>query len=156
MNKLAMGVGGTILLLVMGCSGQRPLNLGVTNGLLAPCPASPNCVSSESHDQEHFSAPLEVQHDPRTAIRRLANLIKHLPRTTVVKMTDRYLYVEFRSRLWGFVDDVEFYLAPGSNLIQVRSASRLGYGDFGVNRKRIEKIRRLWQTAQNQTSPEGQ
>jgi uncharacterized protein (DUF1499 family) len=75
---------------------------------------------------------------------RLATIVRSLPRTTVVTETDAYLYVEFTSALFRFVDDVEFFADGNAKLIHVRSASRLGKSDLGVNRKRIEAIRVLW------------
>ncbi len=72
---------------------------------------------------------------------KLVALVKAMPRTTIVDSTDNYLYAEFASKLMGFVDDVEFYLDPAESVIQVRSASRLGESDLGVNRKRLEEIR---------------
>jgi uncharacterized protein (DUF1499 family) len=118
------------------------LNLGVSDGRLAACPASPNCVSSQATDPQHAIAPL---HYPGTAAESKAALkavLQGLPRTRVVRETDDYLYVEFTSALWRFVDDVEFYWDKTHPEIQLRSASRLGYGDMGVNRARVEALRK--------------
>src|SRR5262245_57075740 len=115
---------------------RRPANLGVHNGLLAPCRRTPNCVSSQADrsDREHYIAPLRASMDEiRTAVAAL-------PRTRIVLAHSNYLYVEFRSRLLGYVDDVEFFFDGAA--VQVRSASRLGRRDFGVNRARVEQIRR--------------
>ena len=122
-------------------SGNRPNNLGVKNGRLAPCPPSPNCVSSQSSDTLHQIAPLNFTSTPKQALANLKNIIQSLARTKIITETENYLYAEFKSALMGFVDDVEFYIDPNSNIIHVRSASRLGYGDLGVNRQRIEAIR---------------
>ncbi|WP_071189638.1 DUF1499 domain-containing protein [Trichormus sp. NMC-1] len=122
-------------------AGQRPNNLGVQSGKLAPCPSSPNCVSSQASDSLHQIAPLSFTSTPEQALANLKNLILSLPRTKIITETEDYLYAEFKSALMGFVDDVEFYLDRNSNIIHVRSASRLGYGDLGVNRQRIEEIR---------------
>jgi uncharacterized protein (DUF1499 family) len=122
-------------------AGKRPNNLGVSNGKLAPCPNSPNCVSSQSTDTLHAIAPLTYNSSPEKAIANLKQVIESLPRTTIISETEDYLYVEFKSALMGFVDDVEFYLDRNANIIHVRSASRLGQSDLGVNRKRIETIR---------------
>lgn len=122
-------------------AGSRPNNLGVRNGRLAPCPNSPNCVSSQSDDPIHQIAPLNFTSTPEQAISSLKNIIQSLPRTKIIQETEDYIYAEFKSALMGFVDDVEFYLDRKNNVIQVRSASRLGYGDLGVNRQRIETIR---------------
>ncbi|TVP65752.1 MAG: DUF1499 domain-containing protein [Leptolyngbya sp. LCM1.Bin17] len=123
-------------------SGQRPSNLGVKDGKLAPCPSSPNCVISQgSPDADHAIAPLQYDGDPSAAMEKLVAVVKAMPRTTIIEQTNDYLYAEFASQLMGYVDDVEFYLDPAASAIQVRSASRLGQSDLGVNRKRIEAIR---------------
>jgi uncharacterized protein (DUF1499 family) len=125
-------------------AGKRPDNLGVTNGRLIPCKRSPNCVSSQAErgDREHYIEPIKFHGDAITALRKLLHAME---RVTVVREAPNYLYAEFKSRLMGYVDDVEFLYEPGPGLIQVRSASRLGRRDFGVNRQRIEQIRGLMQ-----------
>ncbi|MDZ8241153.1 MAG: DUF1499 domain-containing protein [Nostoc sp. ChiQUE01a] len=122
-------------------AGKRPNNLGVSNGKLAPCPNSPNCVSSQSADVLHQIAPLTFTSTPEEAITNLKQIIESFPRTKIITESQDYLYAEFKSALLGFVDDVEFYLDRNANVIQIRSASRLGQSDLGVNRKRIETIR---------------
>ena len=114
---------------------RRPSNLGVKDGRLAPPKRTPNCVSSQADpaDREHYVAPL------RGSIEAARKVIESLPRTTIVACDKNYLYAEFRSRLLGYVDDVELFF-DGSAL-QVRSASRLGRRDFGVNRARVEQLR---------------
>ncbi|KST61945.1 DUF1499 domain-containing protein [Mastigocoleus testarum] len=124
-------------------AGKRPDNLGVNGGKLASCPKSPNCVSSQTEpaDTIHFIEPLTYTSTPKEALAKLKTIIQSLPRTTIINETDNYLYVEFKSALMGYVDDVEFYIEPDTQNIHVRSASRLGQSDLGVNRKRIETIR---------------
>ncbi|MEH1951171.1 MAG: DUF1499 domain-containing protein [Nostoc sp.] len=122
-------------------AGKRPNNLGISNGKLASCPNSPNCVSSQSPDASHQIAPLTFTSTPEEAITNLKQIIESLPRTKIITESKDYLYAEFKSALLGFVDDVEFYLDRSANVIHVRSASRLGQSDLGVNRKRIETIR---------------
>lgn len=117
-------------------SGKRPTNLGVKNGKLAPCPGSPNCVNSQSQDPKSKIEPL-----PTVAIADLRKVLESMERTTIIEQTENYLYAEFKSKLMGYVDDVEFYLDPNENVMHVRSASRLGQSDLGVNRKRVEEIR---------------
>jgi len=116
---------------------RRPDNLGVTNGRLAPCRRTPNCVSSQADpaDAEHYIAPLKGSME---AVRRA---VEAMPRTTVISATSNYLYAEFRSKLLGYVDDVEFFYDGAA--IQVRSASRLGRRDFNVNRNRVEQLRAM-------------
>ncbi|MEH2039065.1 DUF1499 domain-containing protein [Nostoc sp.] len=122
-------------------AGKRPNNLGISNGKLASCPNTPNCVSSQSPDASHQIAPLTFTSTPEEAITNLKQIIESLPRTKIITESKDYLYAEFKSALLGFVDDVEFYLDRNANVIHVRSASRLGQSDLGVNRKRIETIR---------------
>ncbi|RMF68804.1 MAG: DUF1499 domain-containing protein [Cyanobacteria bacterium J069] len=123
--------------------GTRPTNLGVKDGKLAACPGSPNCVSSQTPaaDAEHSIAPLSYSGTPAEAIAQLKSIIGTIPRTKIITESADYLYAEFASALLGFVDDVEFYVDEAAGVIQVRSASRLGKSDLGVNRKRIEDIR---------------
>lgn len=122
-------------------AGKRPNNLGVRDGKLAPCPTSPNCVSSQSLDTLHKIEPLTYSSSPEKALADLKQVIQSLPRTQIITESADYLYAEFKSALMGFVDDVEFYLDRNANVIHVRSASRLGQSDLGVNRKRVETIR---------------
>ena len=123
-------------------AGKRPQNLGHATGRLAPCKSSPNCVSSyaDRKDEEHYIAPIALKGDPIGAVRKA---IESLPRTTVVQVEPDYLYAEFRSKLMGFVDDVEFLADRAKGVVHVRSASRLGRRDFGVNRSRIEALRSI-------------
>jgi uncharacterized protein (DUF1499 family) len=124
-------------------AGNRPTNIGISDGKLTACPNTPNCVNSQTliSDVEHAIAPIQFGGDPAATMANLKRVIQTMPRTNIVKETNDYLYVEFASKLMGFVDDVEFYLDSASQAIQVRSASRLGESDLGVNRQRIEDIR---------------
>ncbi|MBE9171221.1 DUF1499 domain-containing protein [Pleurocapsales cyanobacterium LEGE 06147] len=117
-------------------AGKRPNNLGVKDGKLAPCPGTPNCVNSQSDNPQSKIEPL-----PSVAIADLKKVIEGMEGAKIIEQTDNYLYAEFKTKLMGFVDDVEFYLDPNENVVHVRSASRLGKSDLGVNRKRIELIR---------------
>jgi uncharacterized protein (DUF1499 family) len=133
--------------LLIGCSGTRPAGLGARDGKLLPCPSSPNCVSSQALDEGHGVAPLAYSGPEQDAWYRLRGIVASLPRTSVVSDTGSYLHVEFTSLLFRFVDDVEFLADDNAKVIHIRSASRLGTSDLGVNRKRVEKIRRRWQKA---------
>ena len=108
---------------------------------LAPCPSSPNCVSSAATDEAHHVAPLAYSGAPAAAMQRLRAVIAAMPRATVVTANDTALHAEFRSRLFRFVDDVDCVVDPATGVIQIRSASRVGYSDLGVNRQRVEAIR---------------
>ena len=124
-------------------SGKRPDSLGVTAGRLAPCKPSPNCVSSQADpsDAVHYIAPLPAGTDPNRTFGELKEIVRDTPRVRVLADKSDYLYAEYRSRVFGFVDDVEFWLNSRAAVIHVRSASRLGYSDMGANRKRVEAIR---------------
>ena len=122
-------------------AGTPPTNLGVQSGQLALCRATPNCVSSQSADAEHSIEPFTYSSAPGKAFADLKTVIQSLDRTKVITETPNYLYAEFTSAIMGFVDDVEFYLDKEAKVIHVRSASRLGESDLGVNRQRIETIR---------------
>ena len=135
-------------LIIASCSGTRPANLGVQNGMLAPCPSTPNCVSSQSKDPEHAVASLTYQSSSTEAMAKLKRIVLAMPRTVIVTETPAYLHAEFTSAVMRFVDDVEFSLDETAKAIQVRSASRLGRSDFGVNRKRVEEIRTKWMAGQ--------
>jgi uncharacterized protein (DUF1499 family) len=121
--------------------GDRPANLGVAEGKFAPCPSTPNCVSSQSQDPAHAIAPLRYATAPEVAFDTLKATLQGQPRVSLLTATPDYMRAEFTSSIMGFVDDVEFYLDRDADRIQVRSASRLGESDLGVNRKRIEAIR---------------
>ncbi|MGH8736566.1 MAG: DUF1499 domain-containing protein [Burkholderiales bacterium] len=126
-------------------AGKRPTNLGLHDGRLAPCRRSPNCVSSQADatDAVHYVAPIPFKGAPVEAMAAVRRAVDGMPRATVLRHEPDYLYAQFRSRLLGFVDDVEFAYDAKAGVIQVRSASRLGRRDFGVNRARIEAIRAL-------------
>jgi len=130
---------------LFSCSGTRPDNLGIKDGRLASCPSSPNCVSSDAPDSAHSIAPFQLSVPAGDAWRVLRTTLENAPRTKIVTASEDYLHAECSSAVFGFVDDLELHLRPPQNIIAVRSASRLGYGDFGVNRKRVEALRQQLQ-----------
>ena len=134
-------------------AGTRPSYLGVTDGRLAKAKRTPNCVSSQADpsDAEHYIAPIKFTGSAVEAIAALRKLVDSTERTLVVQHEPNYLYAEFKSKLLGFVDDVEFLASEKEGVIHVRSASRLGRRDFGVNRNRIEAIREQFAAAQRNT-----
>ncbi|BAU14259.1 hypothetical protein LEP3755_48050 [Leptolyngbya sp. NIES-3755] len=139
-NAVALPINPTIATL-FSFSGTRPSNLGLNNDRFADCPSTPNCVSSFSSDPTHAIEPIRFSTEPEKAFSKLKQTIESLPRTKIIQASDQYIYAEFTSKIMGFVDDVEFYLDRATKSIQVRSASRLGESDLGVNRQRIESIR---------------
>ena len=127
--------------LIVGCSGTSPSNLGLQEGRLAPCPDSPNCVSTQSTDAKHGIDPIVYTTSMEEARDRLEKIVRAMPRTKVVRQEEDYMHLECSSRLLRFVDDVEFWFDDANKVIHCRSASRKGYSDLGVNRKRVEQIR---------------
>ncbi|HEY9889636.1 MAG TPA: DUF1499 domain-containing protein [Candidatus Obscuribacterales bacterium] len=121
-------------------AGETP-TLGVKDGALAACPASPNCVVSQTADDAHYIEPIAYSRDRAAARDLLIKVLGVVPRTEIVTQTDDYIRVRSTSRLMGFVDDAEFYLPPDESVIHLRSAARLGESDLGVNRRRLEQIR---------------
>ena len=126
-------------------AGQVPPELGLHDGRLAACPPRPNCVSSVASDTEHRVQPLPLTGDATAAMLQVAEVVRGEPGASVVTQRSDYLHAEFESAVFGFVDDVEFHAGRGR--IDVRSASRLGYYDFGVNRRRVEHLRVALETA---------
>lgn len=129
------------LMSLFSCAGNRPTNLGITNSKLAECPHSPNCVSSDSHSSSHSIAALKINSSAKDAWITTRNAVLDLPRTTIVTETSDYIHAECSSAFFGFVDDLELHLRSTEGNIAIRSASRLGSSDFGVNRKRVEILR---------------
>lgn len=130
---------------IFSFSGEQPKNLGVKNGNLSKCPQTPNCVSSQSKDVTHKVEPLTYNSSQKEAFNQLKNIIKGTDDAEMIEASRNYLYAQYTSRIMGFVDDVEFYLEPNEKVIHVRSASRIGESDLGVNRRRVERIREQFQ-----------
>ena len=123
-----------------GCASHAQEGRSVASAELAPCPASPNCVSTKSKDPGHGMPPLPFLASGKASMDRLLAIVRDMKRATILSATSCYLHVEFRSALFRFVDDVEFVLDDSARLIHFRSASRTGYYDFGVNRRRMQGI----------------
>jgi len=135
----------TVLLIacmsLFACSGKRPSDIGVSPSGLAPCPSSPNCISSDARDEAHVTAPFLLDAPPAEAWQVAREVVTQLPRTRIMDESPDYLHAECRSAVFGFVDDLELHIRPSDGFIAVRSASRLGYSDLGVNRRRVEALR---------------
>ena len=119
----------------------RPRNLGLTDGRLSACPSSPNCVCSDEAGTSRAIEPLLLAIEAVQAWPLVGEAVRDLPRTRVVTKSADYIHAECASNLLGFVDDLELHLRAEDAIIAVRSASRLGYSDFGVNRRRVETLR---------------
>lgn len=128
--------------------GKMPADLGVHDGLLKPPSTTPNSVSSQAalhpaHPMREQAAiaPLALRGDGPATLARIKAIVSTTPGATVVTSAPDYLYAQFETRWMKYVDDVEFWFDPKANLVQVRSASRVGRGDLNANRQRIEAIR---------------
>ena len=107
---------------------------------LAPCPSSPNCISSQAIEPDKYMAPLPYAGNTEASRSIVLSIIESMPRSKVVQEKENYIHAEFRSLIFRFVDDVEFLFDEEDKTIHFRSASRTGYSDFGVNRKRMQSI----------------
>jgi|SRR5690242_339566 len=128
--------------------GTAPTDLGVHDGKLKPPSMTENSVTSQAalypdHPQRRYAdiAPLPLKGDGPATIAKIKAIVDGMDGAKVVKSEPGYLYAQFTTRLMRFVDDVEFWFDPAANVIQVRSASRVGRGDLGVNRRRVEAVR---------------
>lgn len=128
---------------LLSCAGTRPEDLGVASGRLTACPDSPNCVSSDagSADEVHHIAALALSGDASEAWKLAREAVAGTERTEIVVEHEGYLHAESTSALMRYVDDLELHLRPDQGSIAVRSASRVGQGDMGVNRARVEALR---------------
>ena len=129
-----------MIALLSSCTDSRGVH-GLMGNRLAPCPETPNCVSSDADDEKHKVAPYRLVVEPAEAWNALKEVIASQERTTIVTVNESYLHAEARSAVFRFVDDIEFHLRGADEVIAVRSASRVGRSDFGVNRDRVEGIR---------------
>lgn len=130
--------------LLSACTGTRPADIGINNNQLTPCPESPNCVSSfeDKKDETHYIKAYSINNvDQASTWSSLQTIIKNNESAEIINADDAYIYAEFTSGMMRFVDDTEFMLDTENKLIHLRSASRLGYKDFDVNRERLEAIR---------------
>ncbi len=130
-----------LTLALAACGSEPPPHLRGDDAPLAPCPHRPNCVYSLAADAAHHIEPLQYAGAAQHAREALVKLIEGMPGGKVVQASGDYVRAEFTSARLKFVDDVEFLIPANSNVIQVRSASRVGFSDRGVNRARVEEIR---------------
>lgn len=114
------------------------------NGKLTPCPNKPNCVCSLDSAAQHAVKPFPILTSPANSLAKLKEIISREPRTEIVTSSDGYLHAVYTTAILRFKDDVEFLVDAKAKLIQVRSASRVGHSDLGVNRKRVEALRKAY------------
>ncbi len=149
--KIAVLIVLALILLMVGLFATRsylsrssPPTLDLVAGKLRPCPASPNCVSSEGADAEHAVAPLPYRGDRAASEVAMVQALATLPRTEIKRRQGDYWHAMQISGLFRFIDDIELRFDDAAGQIQVRSGSRVGYSDLGVNRKRVEALRQAY------------
>ena len=130
---------GCLILIALSRVG-RPPKAGLLEGLLRPCPGKPNCICSEDKESAAWVEPLAFEGAPKLAWERLQAIVEEMG-GTIQRRTDQYIWATFRTKVFRFVDDMEFRLAADENTIHVRSASRVGYSDLGVNNRRVQELK---------------
>ena len=129
------------LRLAIWIADVQPKSIGEKSKQLTPCPGTPNCVSSTSLQSSEQIEPMRYTGEQTDAHATLLSAIAETPNSTIRTQTPDYVHVEFKTLLLGFIDDAEFLFNPDEKIIHLRSASRIGRSDFGVNRKRLQTLR---------------
>lgn len=127
-------------------NNNLPEGLGLTEeGLLKACPASPNCVSTQAltDDEVHYIEPIVYRGDRKDTQLKIESFMLEKNNARIVTHSLGYVHFEVTSQLIGYIDDVEFYLPEADSVVHVRSASRVGYSDIGVNRDRVQQVQNL-------------
>ena len=114
----------------------------MTTHQLKPCPESPNCVSTQTQQKSKKMDPIPFELSPKEVIKIIKNVVESLPNTYLETESTHYLHYTFKSKIFRFTDDVEFLMDTEQKLIHFRSASRTGYSDMGVNKKRMTEIKK--------------
>jgi len=144
MNNLLPRRLSLVICILMGATQAQVTSADGPNKL-SPCPDSPNCVSSQSTDEARFIEPLHYSGSPADARQKLIDILESIYRVRLEKVETDYIHAEFRSSVFRFVDDVNFWFPPDKPIIHVKSASRKGYYDFGANRRRVEHLREAFE-----------
>jgi uncharacterized protein (DUF1499 family) len=129
-------------IVALGCGGRMPEELGASQGELAPCPDKPNCVSSFAEDADHHVDAFVIVGTSLAAWQGLQSILEAESNVEIVSKRDGYIHAVYTSTLMRYRDDVEFLMREREGEIALRSASRVGHSDMGVNRDRIETIRK--------------
>jgi uncharacterized protein (DUF1499 family) len=145
---IALFLVSVVLLIVLSCVSNPP-KVQLVDGRLRACPKSPNCVSSESESAASRIDPLTFQGPPEKAWGNLKETLGEMG-GKIQAEHDGYLWGTFTSKVFRFVDDVEFRMVSTDGVIHVRSGSRVGYSDLGVNRRRVEKLRAIFNQKKDQ------
>lgn len=140
---LLMVVGVTLLLFVMGMVSRSGESPGLLDGRLTRCPERPNCVCSEyAEDSNHYVQPVQLPAGAQDWFTQLMRSVIEEMGGRVVVEQDGYLAATFRSALFGFTDDLELRMDPQRQLLHIRSGSRVGYSDSGVNGRRVDQLKK--------------
>ncbi len=132
----------TLIAILWGCSGSPTEHHNNESAGFLDCPDKPNCVSSSAINPTHRVEPLKLKKDLKTGWDIVQKIVGSLPRTKIVSADNSDIHAECKSLIFGFVDDLSLHLTASNGIIHIRSASRTGYSDFGVNRRRVESIRK--------------
>ncbi len=137
-----LSIFAVVILLVL-FSGKTP-EIRITNGSLLPCPSTPNCVSSQAEDEKHRVPPIPIPTDKAVDIRKIiVNALNSMKGVEIFENGENQIHAVFKSKIFRFKDDVDFLIDKENGCLHIRSASRIGYSDFGVNRERVEKLRTI-------------
>ena len=132
----------SLALLAAACGASKPALLGVVDGKLAACPSSPHCVTSQAASGSHAIPPIRYSMSRDEARAKLVEVMSSMPGAVVLTQSRDYVRAEYTSKRFKYVDDVEAYLDDRAKLVHLRSSSRTGFWDLGVNRRRVEEIRK--------------
>jgi len=145
-KMIKLFIGSLMLVTILwGCCGNPTERQNSEPSGFLDCPDSPNCVSSLAKNSKYRVEPFKLKKDPKTSWDLVKKTVELLPRTKVVSADNSDIHAECKSMIFRFVDDLTLHLAPSNSIIHIRSASRIGYSDFGVNRRRIENLRKKLQ-----------
>jgi uncharacterized protein (DUF1499 family) len=142
-KNLKVFIGSLMLVTILwGCSGNPTERHNSESSGFLDCPDTPNCLSSLAKNPKHRIEPFKLKKDPETSWEIVQKTVGSLPRTKIVSADNSDIHAECRSMIFRFIDDLTLHLTPSTGIIHIRSASRIGYSDFGVNRRRVENLRK--------------
>lgn len=145
-KMIKVSIGPLMLVTILwGCSGNPTERHNSESSGFLDCPDTPNCVSSLAKNPKYKVEPFKLKKDPETSWDIVEKTVGSMPRTKIVSTNSSDIHAECKSMIFRFVDDLTLHLTPSNGIIDIRSASRTGYSDFGVNRHRVENLRKKLQ-----------
>lgn len=145
-KMIKVSIGSLMLATILwGCSGNPAERHNSESSGFLDCPDTPNCVSSSAKNLKYHVEPFKLKKDPKTSWDIVQEMVSSLPRTKIVSADNSDIHAECKSMIFRFVDDLTLHLTPSNSIIHIRSASRTGYSDLGVNRRRVETLRKKLQ-----------